>query len=56
MQEARKAQGITIRKLGDLCEMDYSGLSRFENGQVNVHILTLKRIADVLNMDVKDFL
>jgi transcriptional regulator with XRE-family HTH domain len=56
VKEARISKGITIRKLGALCDMDYSGLSRFENGQSNVRILTLKSIADALKVDVKDFL
>lgn len=56
VQEARMSKGITVRKLGELCEYDYSNLSRFENGRVNIHILTLQRIAEILNMDLKDFL
>jgi len=56
VKKARRSKGITIRKLGSLCNMDYSNLSRFENGQKNIRILTLKSIAKVLNMDMKDFL
>lgn len=52
----RKSKGISVRKLGELCQTDYSNLSRFENGQVNPHILLLKSIADVLRVDVKEFL
>lgn len=52
----RKSRGITIRKLGEMCDMDFSNLSRFENGQKDVHILTLKHIADTLGVSVSDLL
>ena len=52
----RQSQGISVRKLGELCKTDYSNLSRFEGGKVNIRMLTLKSIADVLGMDIKEFL
>jgi transcriptional regulator with XRE-family HTH domain len=52
----RKEKKISVRDLGALCGLDYSGLSRLENGQHSARLLTLKSIADVLQMDVKDFL
>jgi transcriptional regulator with XRE-family HTH domain len=52
----RKAQGITVRKLGEMCQTDYSNLSRSENGQMNIHLPTLKGIAEALNINIKDFL
>lgn len=36
VQILRMERGITVRQLGELCQTDYSNLSRFENGQVNV--------------------
>ena len=52
----RQAKGISVRKLGEICDMDFSSLSRLENGQKDFHILTLKTIADALKMDMKDFI
>ncbi len=56
VKSARMEKGITIRELGSLCKMDYSNLSRFENGQKNIRIQTLRDIANVLEVDMKDFL
>lgn len=56
IQAFRKAKNITIRGLGELTKMDYSTLSRIEGGQYASRITTLKAIADVLEMDVKEFL
>ena len=39
-----------------LCALDYSSICRIEGGQKDSHILTLKNIADKLNVDAKDFL
>jgi transcriptional regulator with XRE-family HTH domain len=56
IKAARKANNISLRKMGELCKTDMSNLCRLENGTVNTSILTLKSIADVLKMDVKEFL
>ncbi len=57
IKAARLAQKITLDKLSKLSgATDLSNLWFIENGQRNCHILTLKSIADVLKMDVKDFL
>ena len=52
----RKAKKVTLRQLGKLCELDYGSICRIESGQKDSHILTLKNIADNLDVDVKDFL
>lgn len=56
IQTIRKAKKITIRGLGELCQLDYSTLSRIEGGQYASRITTLKNVADKLGVDVKDFL
>jgi len=52
----RISKGIYVRDLGKMCNTDYSNLSRFENGQVNIKLLTLKSIADALEVDIKDLI
>lgn len=52
----RERQGIYLRDLGKMCDMDYSNICRIETGQSNVLLLTLKKIADALQVDVKEFL
>lgn len=52
----RKANKLTHMELGkatNLCETTFPSI---EKGRKNMHILTLKRIADVLKVDIKDFL
>lgn len=56
IREIRRAKGISMRKLVTLCPLHKSSLSELENGKRDCHILTLKMIADVLKVDVRDFL
>lgn len=56
IKEARKARKIGLPVLSKECKIDMSNLWFIENGERNVHILTLKTIADVFGMDIKEFL
>jgi transcriptional regulator with XRE-family HTH domain len=56
IRATRKAKGISTRKLVVLAPIHKSTLSEIENGKMNIKILALKKLADVLEVDVKDFL
>ena len=52
IREARKSKRISLRELERLTDIDNANLCRIENGKKNSHILTLKSIADVLEIDL----
>jgi len=56
IRATRRAKGISMRKMVTLCPIHKSSLSEIENGMRDCHILTLKMIAEVLKVEVKDFL
>lgn len=56
VKAARKANRMTLPTLAKLAKTDMSNLWFLEKGERNTHILTLKSIADVLGLDVKDFI
>jgi transcriptional regulator with XRE-family HTH domain len=56
IKAARKAKKISLERMAALSRTDMSNLWFLENGLRNAHVLTLKSIADVLEMDVKKFL
>ena len=56
IREIRRAKGMPIQKAAPLAETYKSCLSEIENGKMNVKILQLKKLADLLGVDVKDFL
>lgn len=56
IRAARKANKMSLERLGELISMNISNLSFLERGRTNPHLLTLKSIADVLELDVKDLI
>lgn len=56
VRAARKAKKLSMQFVGDAIKMNISNLSFLERGKTNPHLLTLKSIADVLEVDVKDFI
>jgi len=56
IKAVRKANKMSLPTLSKLCKTDMSNLWFIEQGQRNVHILTLKSIADVFGMDIKEFM
>jgi transcriptional regulator with XRE-family HTH domain len=56
IKAARRRKGLYLRDLGKMCDIHIGTLCEIERGKRNSCILTLKNIADKLEMDVKDFL
>lgn len=56
IKTARKKAKVSLTELSKATGMNISSVWFIENGRRNAHILTLKSIADVLKMDVKDFI
>lgn len=56
IKAVRNSKGITLRQLGEMCNLDHGSVCRIENGQKNSYLLTIKTIADKLEVDVTDFL
>ncbi len=52
----RKELKISYPKMSKLCETDMSNYWFLEQGKRNPHILTIKRIAEVLGMELKDLI
>ncbi len=51
----RKSKGYTINHVAAECDMEKSNLIPIEKGRINVTAGTLLRIAEVLEVDVKEF-
>lgn len=54
LREKRNEQKVSMEKLAHLCEMEYSQISRIELGQINTSIDTVKKIADALEIPIKE--
>lgn len=51
----RKAKGLTMEDLAYKAEIEYRQLGRIERGEVNTTVISLKKLADALQIDTKDF-
>lgn len=56
IRAAREARGMSQEDLALKSDVDRSYLGRVERGDNNAAILTLQRIADVLNVKLSDLL
>lgn len=55
IKKLREQQNITLRELGNKTDLSASYLSKLENNQKdNCNIKTLEKIADALNVNIKD--
>ncbi len=50
----RKSKGISMEKLANLSDFEYSQISRIELGQINTSIDTVFKLAKALEIDVKE--
>ena len=56
IRTTRKSKGLTQQHIAALCDSEKANLSRLEAGKTNSTIITLKKIADVLQVPVADLL
>ncbi|MFD0963237.1 helix-turn-helix domain-containing protein [Pseudofulvibacter geojedonensis] len=54
LRKVRKSKKMTMEKLAEKADMEYSQISRIEKGQINTSISTVKLLADALGVDAKD--
>ncbi len=56
VKTARLKRRMTLQEVSNATGHHITAISFLENGKSNMHILTLKAIADLFSMDVKDFM
>ena len=50
----RKSQKISQMKLAEIVDMNFNYIGQIERGEANVTIHTMKKIADALNVEMKE--
>lgn len=50
----RKSKGISMEKLANLADFEYSQISRIELGQINTSLDTVFKLARALSIDAKE--
>jgi transcriptional regulator with XRE-family HTH domain len=54
LKEIRKKQKLSLRRLAQKCDIDYSDISKYETGKVNLTLLTVFELATALEIAPKD--
>ena len=54
IRKARKAKGMVQQDVATLCNSEKANLSRIESGKTNATIITLQKIATVLEIRLSD--
>lgn len=50
LRTVRKAQGLSLRRVAELADIDVAHLSRVERGQAGLSVAALTRLANVLGL------
>ena len=53
LRRIRKEKGLTMEALANEAEIEYRQLGRIERGEINTTIVSILRIAEVLNVEMK---
>lgn len=55
IRRIRKDKGLTMEKLALKAEIDFRQLGRIERGEGNTTVVSLLRIAEVMEIDIVEF-
>jgi len=55
IKELRTRKHMTQNDLAIQCEFEKASMSRIEAGKTNVTVLTLQKISEALNTDIREF-
>jgi transcriptional regulator with XRE-family HTH domain len=56
LKAQRKARDLSLRKLAASCNIDHSDIAKMEKGQINITILTIRELAQALQIHPKKLL
>ena len=54
LRRKRKEKGLTMEGLAMEAEMEYRQLGRIERGEVNTSLISLLRLCEALNIEMKE--
>jgi transcriptional regulator with XRE-family HTH domain len=55
VRQIRKSQGLTMEAVAHAAEIEYRQLGKIERGEGNITIISLLRIAEVLKVEINQF-
>jgi len=56
LQTLRRTKNLSLRKLALNCNIEHSDIKRYENGEINMTLLTILELAKGLDIEVKELM
>ena len=56
LKRSRITQGLSLRRLSILCDIDHSDISKIERGQINMRVGTLIALTKALGIHLRNIL
>jgi transcriptional regulator with XRE-family HTH domain len=56
LYQLRMSKGLSYRKMAQNCHIDHADIKKYEKGETNISLLTLKELARGLGLEAKDLL
>ncbi|QJD95980.1 helix-turn-helix transcriptional regulator [Mucilaginibacter robiniae] len=56
LESLRKSKNLSLRKLAQNCNIDYADIKRYENGEINVTLLSVIELANGLGISAKELM
>lgn len=54
VEQLRKEKGLSYRTMAQLCDVDYSDISKIEKGQINITLGTVLELSKALGVEVRE--
>jgi len=56
LEELRKKQNLSLRKLALHCNIDHADVKKYENGEINISLISITELAKGLNLPLNELM
>jgi len=56
LEELRKKQNLSLRKLALHCNIDHADVKKYENGEINISLISITELAKGLNLPLNELI
>jgi transcriptional regulator with XRE-family HTH domain len=56
LEELRKNQNLSLRKLALHCNIDHADIKKYENGEINISLISITELAKGLDLPISELM
>jgi len=56
LEELRKQQNFSLRKLALHCNVDHADIKKYENGEINISLISITELAKGLDLPISELM